>query len=130
MRKWFGDNYVGPAYFGYPTNHGGNDIKSEEFEAVKNRLLELAAEGEVAMIYCDDEGPVAFVVAYRFTSDRAYSRYRDELVSLGGSLARGIWDIWGADVHCKQTYDTYFRDNDDALKAANRPSYTDYPAKK
>jgi hypothetical protein len=130
MRKWFGDNYVGPAYFGYPVNHGGDDIKHPEFEAVKARLIELADAGEVALIYCDDEGPVALVVAYRFTSDKAYCRYRDELVGLGGSLARGVWDIWSADPHAKNTYDTYFRANDDALKAMKRPSYTEYPPKK
>lgn len=116
MRRWFGDSFVGPAYFGI-TLGNADDIKVPEFHAVKNRLLELAAEGEVAMIYCDDEGPAALVVAYRFTSDRAYHKYRDELISLGGSLGRGVWDVFSSDPGSKYTYDTFFRANDEALKA-------------
>jgi hypothetical protein len=116
MRKWFGDSYVGPAYFGYDCTNA-DDIKRPEFEAVKARLFELAEQDEVALIYVDDEGPVGLVVAYRFTSDRAYRKYRDELISLGGSLGRGVWDVF-TDKY-SHAYEMFFRRNEEARKEAN-----------
>ena len=88
---------------------------NNEFEVVVTRLTELSkefakhifiSEPEECASYLrhpvqliieiarDIHGEQARLVAFRFTSDAAYDKYRDELVALGGGLGRGGWDPW------------------------------------
>lgn len=96
MHTWHGAPTEGASYF---VHEGVNSTNAAQFEAVAARLAQLCSirDGNEALIchlVFERTGPEEErqVVAYRFTSDWARSRYDHELVRLGGSLGRGGFD--------------------------------------
>lgn len=90
-----------PGYFTYEEKPYHPDVMTymrEQFKAVCTRLEELSKERDangrfmVQFVATMNEPVRHPFVAYRFTSDFAYDRYERELVRLGGSLGRGVWD--------------------------------------
>ena len=74
-------------FFGY--NHPDG---RETYNMVAERLLSLAQEKAVQILYMDNTVQERRVVAFRFTSEKMYGQFRDELVKLGERLKKGIWE--------------------------------------
>lgn len=108
--KWHGTNIRGAAYFSYNAKSASADIHPPQFEAVVKRLEELSrtldGNGQpiVKFVFTryKHDNPV---VAYHWTSEWADNKFDRELVELGGSLGRGIWDPWKD----SYTFDEYVR---------------------
>ena len=76
-------------YFGYQL---ANEDCQRSYRIVINRLLHLALEDEVQILYMDNEVQERRVIVFRFTSEQTYDQYRDELVRIAEGLERGIWE--------------------------------------
>lgn len=74
----------------------------EDFFKTVRRLQWLERHGHVQSIYINTTGTnLAF--AFRYTSDSAYNRFAQKIVSASGGLGRGVWDPF-RDNHTMQTY--------------------------
>lgn len=107
--RWHGSNIRGDMYFGYG-GAGASDLHWHQINLVAHRLEELLdmrdgngrAPVQLVFTRLDHVNPV---IAYRWTSEWADQRYDHELVSLGGSLGRGMWTPW----EDKFTFDEFVR---------------------
>jgi hypothetical protein len=112
--RWHGDSYAGQSHFYYTRATSSPDIHPPQFDAVWDRLHELAQVRDgngwpvVRLVFTrrDHDHPV---IAYRWTSDWAYSQYELDLVRRGGSLGRGVWQIWGSDPYCRWNYEHFVK---------------------
>jgi len=88
MKKFMGgnDHRTSPSYFS-----GSHEYHYVAFHRTKKLLLRLAKWRIVEMFYIDDESTNAFVVAYRFTSDKFFDRFWPRTIKLASMLGRGGW---------------------------------------
>lgn len=104
--RWYGDcGGTSPLFFYYeerPNQPEHTDYMRSQFRAVRGLLQELTRERDgngdpVVKLVAEPSGPVRKpYVAYRWTSDWARRTYDRELVRIGGSLGRGVWQPFGA----------------------------------
>lgn len=101
--KWHGrtDAATSPTAMWY-TREGHSQLHVSCFHAVWDRLHELEENHldgngsppvQIMFTRLDHHHPV---IVYRFTSDWAYHKFRDEIVSLGSSLGRGCFQPWSS----------------------------------
>lgn len=76
-------------FFGYQL---ANEEHQRTYRIVINRLLHLALDNEVQILYMDNEAQERRVVVFRFVSGQSYDQYRDELVQTAGDLEKGVWE--------------------------------------
>lgn len=90
---------TGIQFFGYsaPTKE-----HQQKYNVVLHRVLELALEGEIQLLYVDNQIRERHMVVYRFTSEQAYNKYRDELVKLAGDIRRGVWEPHRNEIQYKE----------------------------
>jgi hypothetical protein len=78
-------------FFGY-FSAAEHPQRRETYSLVVERLLSLAQEKAVQILYMDNTIQERRVVVYRFTSEQAYTQFRGGLVKLGEELEKGIWE--------------------------------------
>lgn len=94
IKRWFGgsDAKTSERCFYFNDDHQyGMVEKQEQIKNVINLLYKLRDKRFVELIYVDTTKDDRMVAAFRFTSDRSYDRFRDQLVRMGSSLGRGAW---------------------------------------
>jgi hypothetical protein len=95
--KWYGARNSSALYFEYELGKSSDRLR-RQFATVLARLIELSfvRDGNgapVVQFVAEPNTTVAIrFIAYRWTSDWARDKYDRELVHLGPSLGRGVWD--------------------------------------
>lgn len=100
---WYGNSDASTSASAFDYHVGGNnETHIAEFAAVKQRIEELLQERDgndepvIQLIYTRLLGEQP-VLAYRWTSDWAYRKFEHELIRLGGSLGRGVFEPFKGD---------------------------------
>jgi len=101
--KWHGNTDSKTSVHTFDTGRNPQRMHDESFAAVSIFLHELAVSGNLTdvhghhpvQIMCEVEHwSGGRMISYRFTSDRAYDEYRDELTSMGSCCGRGGFNPW------------------------------------
>jgi len=64
-----------------------------QFNELLHRLLALEGEGKAQIVYLHNAFMEVRLVAYRFTADCFYDEHSQELVQIGSSLGRGVFNL-------------------------------------
>lgn len=76
-------------FFGYFTK---TSETRRYYSVLLNRLLCLAQEERLQLLYLDNSIEERRVVVFRFVSEEAYNDHRDELVRMAVGLEKGVWE--------------------------------------
>ena len=84
------------AYFSLGGPYGEIPILDTQiFDQISSKLISLENNGAVELAYINVSKPELWlVVAYRFTSDRAFNRFYGILIEMSkGILIHGVWSL-------------------------------------